>query len=70
MSLYGCPICKKKFEMQRLSDQPFFPFCSDRCKLIDLGRWIDGSYLISRELNDDEIMQLEDLVLPDDDTGY
>jgi uncharacterized protein len=23
-----------------------FPFCSDRCKLIDLGRWLDGKYQI------------------------
>lgn len=48
--------------MERLSDQPFFPFCSDRCKLVDLGRWMDGSYLISRELNDDEAEELEALI--------
>lgn len=23
-----------------------FPFCSDRCKLVDLGRWLDGKYQI------------------------
>jgi len=26
---------------------PFRPFCCKRCKLIDLGRWFDGSYVIS-----------------------
>ena len=41
-----CPICRKAFEVASLDDQPSFPFCSDRCKLIDLGRWIDGSYAI------------------------
>jgi endogenous inhibitor of DNA gyrase (YacG/DUF329 family) len=41
-----CPICGKAFEVARLDDLPTFPFCSDRCKLIDLGRWIDGDYAI------------------------
>ncbi|MBC7785790.1 MAG: DNA gyrase inhibitor YacG [Burkholderiales bacterium] len=30
-----------------------FPFCSDRCRLIDLGRWLDGKYQIPVD-NDDE----------------
>ncbi len=41
-----CPICGKSFEIAALADLPSFPFCSDRCKLIDLGRWIDGNYAI------------------------
>ena len=41
-----CPICSKTFSVAKLDDSPSFPFCSDRCRLIDLGRWIDGSYNI------------------------
>jgi endogenous inhibitor of DNA gyrase (YacG/DUF329 family) len=41
-----CPICGKSFEVGSLGDLPSFPFCSDRCRLIDLGRWVDGSYAI------------------------
>jgi endogenous inhibitor of DNA gyrase (YacG/DUF329 family) len=41
-----CPICSKSFEISTLADLPSFPFCSDRCKLVDLGRWIDGAYAI------------------------
>ncbi len=41
-----CPICSKRFEAARLDDAPFFPFCSERCRLVDLGRWIDGNYTI------------------------
>ncbi|WP_435010053.1 DNA gyrase inhibitor YacG [Tundrisphaera lichenicola] len=41
-----CPICGKSFEAASLDDHPGFPFCSDRCKLVDLGRWIDGAYAI------------------------
>ena len=39
-----CPICKRPVEP--LEKNPFFPFCTDRCKLIDLGRWLDGKYQI------------------------
>ncbi len=41
-----CPICRKPYAVAILSDLPSFPFCSDRCKLVDLGRWIDGAYAI------------------------
>ena len=43
-----CPICKKRIpDPDPKKDLPkYFPFCSDRCKLIDLGRWIDGRYQI------------------------
>ena len=36
-----------------------FPFCSNRCRLIDLGKWASGGYMISTKINDPE--ELEDL---------
>ncbi len=39
-----CPICKAK--VKKKSD-PNFPFCSERCKLLDLGAWLGGEYKIS-----------------------
>ena len=41
-----CPTCGKRFEIGKLDDLPSFPFCSDRCRLVDLGRWIDGAFVI------------------------
>jgi uncharacterized protein len=41
-----CPICSRSYEVDRFDDLPTFPFCSERCRLIDLGRWIDGAYAI------------------------
>lgn len=41
-----CPICGTVREVASIDDLPSFPFCSERCRLIDLGRWIDGSYTI------------------------
>jgi uncharacterized protein len=45
-----CPTCKKIV----LHTDPEFPFCSDRCRLIDLGKWASGAYVISSPLNDPE----------------
>ena len=41
-----CPICARPYEIAALGDLPAFPFCSARCRLVDLGRWIDGDYAI------------------------
>ena len=38
-----CPICRKEVKL----DDPFMPFCSDRCRIIDLGNWASGKYVIS-----------------------
>jgi len=39
-----CPICAR--DVSPRSDNPAFPFCSSQCKLVDLGRWLDGSYRV------------------------
>ncbi len=41
-----CPICGTPYQGASLAELPSFPFCSPRCRLIDLGRWADGSYTI------------------------
>ncbi len=45
-----CPICRKIV----LRSEPEFPFCSERCRLIDLGKWASGGYVIPAPLNDPE----------------
>ncbi len=42
-----CPTCKKLV----LRQDPEFPFCSERCRLIDLGKWASGGYVISTPLH-------------------
>ena len=37
-----------------LKSDPEFPFCSERCRVIDLGKWASGDYVISSPLNDPE----------------
>jgi endogenous inhibitor of DNA gyrase (YacG/DUF329 family) len=41
-----CPICGRRFEGPDLDALPHFPFCSERCRLVDLGKWADGSYTL------------------------
>ena len=40
-----CPICKKTIE-DAAEDHGPRPFCSTRCKMVDLGNWLDGAYRI------------------------
>jgi endogenous inhibitor of DNA gyrase (YacG/DUF329 family) len=49
-----CPNCKKKVAYSQTN--PFRPFCSERCKLIDLGAWADEKYRIPLQVTsqDDE----------------
>lgn len=41
-----CPVCKKETTWE---DNPFRPFCSERCRLIDLGKWASEEYRIPGE---------------------
>jgi endogenous inhibitor of DNA gyrase (YacG/DUF329 family) len=43
--VFFCPICKSALR-RGASD---FPFCCERCRLIDLGNWSDGSYAIASD---------------------
>ncbi len=41
-----CPICDRAMHGQSTAEWPQFPFCSERCRLIDLGRWLGEDYRI------------------------
>ncbi len=42
-----CPICQKEVK----TDDPYMPFCSDRCRIIDLGNWASEKYVISTPID-------------------
>lgn len=44
-----CPICHRTITYTSKEEVPYRPFCSDRCKMIDLGRWLNEEYRISEE---------------------
>jgi endogenous inhibitor of DNA gyrase (YacG/DUF329 family) len=49
-----CPICRRELPVLD-ADAPHRPFCSPRCKSIDLGSWLDGRYRISRNLEEEDL---------------
>ena len=38
-----CPVCSHSIDMSTVATPPF---CSERCRVIDLGRWLDGAYSV------------------------
>jgi uncharacterized protein len=55
-TVFRCPMCKTPLAN---ADVPTFPFCSDRCRLIDLKNWVDGKYTMARPI--DPTDQLEEM---------
>lgn len=52
-STLRCPTCGTLV----LPDSPDTPFCSDRCRVIDLGKWASGAYRISSPIVDPEVLE-------------
>lgn len=48
-----CPICRKPVPL----DNPEVPFCSERCRTIDLGKWASGDYKISSPILDPDVLE-------------
>lgn len=51
---YKCSVCGKAVEY----DGPWpevYPFCSVRCRRVDLGRWFRDQYVIEREMTEEEL---------------
>jgi len=46
-TVFHCPICQTVLASAQVAA---FPFCSERCRMIDLGNWLDGKYVVSRPL--------------------
>jgi uncharacterized protein len=50
-----CALCR-----QKPVDPAFTPFCSERCRLLDLARWIDGDYRIRSEPVSPDVPESDD----------
>lgn len=48
-----CPTCRKVV----LATGGDFPFCSDRCRILDLGKWASGEYKISSPIQDPDLLE-------------
>ncbi len=51
MSTLHCPICQKTFDP---AESKSMPFCSQRCQMIDLGRWFNEDYGLPYEGDEED----------------
>ncbi len=54
-----CPICGKELAPEAAAESPHFPFCSERCRLVDLYRWSEGQYAIVDPLTPEQQLEAE-----------
>lgn len=61
---FKCPTCKKVIpsastgsDGKKKLNGKFFPFCSERCKLLDMGAWFEGKYSIP--VSDEDVDEVE-----------
>jgi endogenous inhibitor of DNA gyrase (YacG/DUF329 family) len=48
---HQCPICRRPTDSSTDAD---FPFCSERCRLLDLGNWASERYVVSDAIFDED----------------
>ena len=57
-----CPSCKCAVPVTAALRPDAFPFCSTRCKMIDLGKWFDESYAIPAPVDPDDHEAIEAII--------
>jgi endogenous inhibitor of DNA gyrase (YacG/DUF329 family) len=59
MNKVQCPICDEDMQKE-WSAYPEYPFCSPRCKLIDLGRWLGEGYKLAEPADEEDLSTVPD----------
>ena len=54
MPTHKCAICKREVEYEG-GLPALYPFCSERCRMVDLGKWFREEYSIDRDLAPEDI---------------
>jgi endogenous inhibitor of DNA gyrase (YacG/DUF329 family) len=61
-----CANCKKKFNYY---DSEFRPFCCEKCKMIDLGHWLNEEYTVPVTKNPESHPEVDEFEIDDFDQG-
>jgi len=64
-----CPTCRAPVETDPAARPKWYPFCSDRCRLVDLHRWLTGAYAIPVAAPTPEDLEEAAKGLPDEGGG-
>lgn len=60
-----CPHCQKEFNYY---ESTFRPFCCEKCRLLDLGQWLDESYTVpAHRLSEEEFGELQKAMMDEED---
>lgn len=60
-----CPHCEKKFNYYQ---SEFRPFCCEKCRLLDLGKWLDQSYTVpANKISEEEFGELQKAIMDEED---
>lgn len=65
MAQVRCSVCDRPFDSEQSRTMPF---CSERCKLIDLGRWLKEGYGLPYEPAEDEEVEHDQHAPPKEDS--
>jgi len=67
---HRCPVCESEFEPNKKKPESLFPFCSKRCRSIDLFRWFDDRYKVVEDLDPQtaEMLQYDPNITVQDDS--
>ena len=66
---FECPTCRTQFSVKRNEEAPYRPFCCRRCKMVDLGRWLDGTYKITEPAKPEDLEEVKGKEEPADNTN-
>jgi hypothetical protein len=61
MNSVKCPICGRSMNGSDFKRWPQFPFCSQRCKTIDFGRWLGETYRVPAEEPEEPAIEERDV---------
>lgn len=67
MPLVECPLCGEETEY---NGNDFRPFCTERCKMIDLGQWADEEYALPAEdagMTEEDLSKIEQALKAQDE---
>jgi len=67
-----CPVCRKIMDeagQQNSREGGFYPFCCNRCRMLDLGKWFDGDYRIPVEVRPEEAEDISEETVKEENTA-